>query len=350
MSSSDRDAFGLDQATRDEAYRIAAAGLSFKLDPATTGALAKIAAAPPMMTNFHSGLAKQLAPSLAAFNQNSYKWEALGPELTRTIATLPGLNFSTAQFATLPGFKALIETTWTLPRFDCLGVTQMQDTLDAIRKAANITSAVQMPAALTLATAAASMAKMPDMTAVMKPLMDQIRADLTQNYNISEAFTAANASALLSASQALAGINESIKLKQSLMTSELAQTIFASSQAIRSVDALTLSKINLAAAYAARVTTILDEDEGLADVAEAIERRFVDRFKMSREAAHNAVHVLVWMALFSAIVCGVVFGPTAVALVIGAVCSATGRLNADSVSRAAANKFVPIDKTKVVEG
>ncbi|OLT47741.1 hypothetical protein BJF87_21235 [Gordonia sp. CNJ-863] len=326
MSSSDQGNFDLDPETKAAVRRFVQAGPQFKLPPETIRSLNYLTSMTPALDAVRDSITKQLGPTLAAFNQfDQYKINVLAPQLVQVAATMSNLNFGTRQLATSPGMKALAESMrWYRP-FDYGVSAQMSETVAAI-------------------TAGFAVSQQTDMLASMRPVMEQLNANLASTYKITHAFTVANSSALFGASQALAGLNESLKLKQSLITSDMARAIFASSEALRSIDALTLSKINLVADYAERVNALLDEDEALADVVEVVERRLIDRFKMSREAAHNAVRVLVWMTVFTGIFCGIMFGPAGLAAVIGAVYSASGLLNADSVSKKVASKVVPLDK------
>ncbi|GAC58499.1 putative transposase [Gordonia hirsuta DSM 44140 = NBRC 16056] len=68
-----------------DAARIAAqTALKIQFDPATVGALNQFASMSPALDAYGEGIAKQLAPALAAFNQaNSFKMDVLTPELAR---------------------------------------------------------------------------------------------------------------------------------------------------------------------------------------------------------------------------------------------------------------------------
>lgn len=314
-----------------------------RLSPVVTGAITKIASLSPTLDYHRESIAKQMAPTLAMFNRINYDSPpSLQSELARTATTIAGLDNTRTQLINSPGYKTLADASRKQLGFDSVLSAQMKGISDSLLKAANISAAMPPPtAASALAAATARMAQSPDIMASVRPLIEQIRSNIASTYRISEVFAATNAS-MFSASQTLTELNETLKVKQSLITSDLAKAVYASSAALRDVDALTLSRINLATGYADHVSTVLDEDAGLAEVAEVIKSRFIDRFTMSREAAQNAVHVLIWMALFSAIVYGVVYGPAAVSMLIGAVCSATGRLNADSVAKIAAKNLVPL--------
>ena len=281
MSSSAKDGFPLDPKTRETARRLAQVGPQVNLSPATIGTLNKLAALSPGVDMYRQTIAKDMASTIAAFNQASnYRMNTLGPELARTASTIAGLQSMTAQFATSPGFRALAEGVRSYQRFDSTLTAQMKGIADTILKAADVTAAWRSSNVLNvLAAANAQMAQNTEVIASIRPLMDQLNTNIAASYQIRDVLSA-NASAVVSASQMFTGISESLKLKQSLMTSEMAKAIYASSAALRDIDALTLSRINLATGYAERVAAMLDEDEALSTVASEVEKRFIDRFRM----------------------------------------------------------------------
>ncbi|MCS3876844.1 hypothetical protein GII30_00630 [Gordonia amarae] len=327
MSTPGQGDFDIDPEMKAAARRFVQTGAQFKLPPETIRSLTYLTSMPPALDAVRDSIMKQLGPTLASFNQfGQYQANVPGPQLARVAATMSNLDFGTRQLATSPGMKALAESMRSYRAFDYGISAQMSETVAAIN------------------TAGFAISQQADILASMRPVMEQLNASLVSTYKITHAFTVANSSALFGASQALASLNESLKLKQSLITSDMARAIFASSEALRSIDAQTLSKIHLAADYAERVDAILSEDEAVATVAAEVEKRFIDRFKMSRRSAQKAVRALIWMTMFSAIMVGIFAGPHLVAQVISSVLSATGALNADNVSKYVAKKLVPDEK------
>ena len=149
---------------------------------------------------------------------------------------------------------------------------------------------------------------------------------------------------LTEASRLSTNITETFRERIAEQTTGFAKTFLESTRAIRAIDAETLASIRLAPEYAEKVEALLDSDPTMAAFAEDATKTFMSRFTMSRERANKSVHVLIWMMMFAAICTGLIAGGPTVATVIGVVCSATGKVNADAVSKAVTNKLIPLDE------
>lgn len=131
MSPSGKDSTDAYRKMQANAARIAAVTApQFKLAPATMGALNTLNSMSPALDLYRDGLAKQMAPAIAAINQaNSYRWDVLAPELARVASTLTSLNASTYQFATSPGMQALADSVRSYQQFDSIVFPQLTETL-----------------------------------------------------------------------------------------------------------------------------------------------------------------------------------------------------------------------------
>lgn len=97
---------------------------SIKLDPATIGALNKIASMSPVLDAVRDRMAKeQLAPALATFNQATLN--PLVPELARAASSLYDVNAARFQLATSTGMQTFADSVRSYQQLDTIIPTNL---------------------------------------------------------------------------------------------------------------------------------------------------------------------------------------------------------------------------------
>lgn len=164
-------------------------------------------------------------------------------------------------------------------------------------------------------------------------------------YNVSERWRKANVGALFGLSSTIASMRDSLELRGAAESSATARTLLGAAGALDSARVSALSRIELAPQYAGSVDEIISEDQAVAAVADAMERRLIDRFKISRNSAHNVVRVLIWFTT-AAIMIGITQGIPVLGNLIGMINDSADLFSPKEFSKKAAKKLVPLPEDK----
>lgn len=124
-------------------------------------------------------------------------------------------------------------------------------------------------------------------------------------------------------------------------SSAMGRALIGSASVLDDARVAALAQIELAPQYAAIVDEILREDEDAALVAVAMERRLIDRFKISRASAHRVVRVIIWLCS-AAIMIGVTQGIPILGQVLSAFNDSLDLFSPREFSKKAAKKLIPL--------
>lgn len=158
---------------------------------------------------------------------------------------------------------------------------------------------------------------------------------------IAEQWRLTNSGALSGMGNSIASIRNTLELGGVTASSAMARTLIESASALDAARVSALSQIDLAPENAAFVDEILGEDQDAAFVAVAIERRLIDRFKISRASAHRVVRVIIWLSS-AAIMIGITQGIPILGQILSAFNDSLDLFSPREFSKKATKKLIPL--------